>query len=184
MDWFLKLVRIAGVNFPGSASMVQLQAEIDSGNIKTRLKTLENPISQLHEDIPEISKQIYAELKDKDSVNLDFEEGFYRRFSHALAVLNTQGLISKDNRTINLIDPSYIIYMCTLAEEDRKMQEIMDIVGGCEIDQSIDAKLLTDSLGLPKYVISAVFQIYEAKDYGYCSGGFKKFRYTGKVLTD
>ncbi|MHC9510273.1 hypothetical protein [Kangiella sp. M94] len=30
MDWFFKLIRIAGVNFPVAASLVQLQAEIDA----------------------------------------------------------------------------------------------------------------------------------------------------------
>ncbi len=37
IEWFFKIIRIAGVNFPVAASLVQLQAEIDSDAMEERL---------------------------------------------------------------------------------------------------------------------------------------------------
>ena len=176
MDWFLKIVRVAGVNFPGAASLVQLQAELDSDVMANRLNKLEDPISYLHEDVPEVSKLIYENLKANDSVNLDFSEDFYTKYSRPLAALDSKGLILKNGvlgsripRGINLIDASFIMYMCNLAEEPHKMQKIIDIVDRCEVGLWLDGDELKNSVGLPKYVIRAVFEIYKAKGYGILS---------------
>ena len=40
MDWFMKLVRVAGASFPGASSLVQLQSEIDSQAMAKRLEEL------------------------------------------------------------------------------------------------------------------------------------------------
>ena len=176
MDWFLKIVRIAGVNFPGAASLVQMQAEIDSAAMESRLKKFEDPISYLHEDIPELAKIIYQNIQVNDSINLNFPDEFYTKYSRPLAALESVGLIYKNNvlasripRGINLIDASFIMYMCNLAEDPKKMLEIVDIVDGCEIGLWLDGEQLKNSLNLPKYVIRAVFEIYEAKGYGILS---------------
>ena len=97
MDWFLKIVRIAGVNFPGAASLVQMQAEIDSAAMESRLKKFEDPISYLHEDIPELAKIIYQNIQVNDSINLNFPDEFYKKYSRPLAALESVGLISKNN---------------------------------------------------------------------------------------
>ena len=47
MGWFYSLVRVAGAGFPVSASLVQLQGEIDAQEMKARLDRLEDPISSL-----------------------------------------------------------------------------------------------------------------------------------------
>ena len=176
MDWFIKVIRIAGVSFPGAASLVQLQAELDSSAMKKRLDKLEDPISYLHEDIPLVAKEIYGTMKAVDSVNLDFPEEFYHRFSRSIAALSSAGLISKNNAAgsriplgINLIDPSFIMYMCYRAEDTRKMQEILEIVDSCESGIWLNGEELKETLGLPKYVIRAVFQIYASKGYGLLS---------------
>ncbi|MCR9321557.1 hypothetical protein [Vibrio alginolyticus] len=87
IDWFCKIVRIAGVNFPVAASFVQFQAELDSIAMSKRIEKLEDPISYLHEDIQEVSKLIYAQLVTCDSVNLDFGDDFYVKYSRPLAAL-------------------------------------------------------------------------------------------------
>lgn len=188
MDWFLKLVRIAGVNFPGAASLVQLQAELDSIAIENRLTNLEDPISNLHEDIPKISKIIYENLKVTDSITLNFPDEFYSHFSRALAALETKKLISKNSVIgsriplgINLIDPSYIMYMCNLAEEKHKMQEIFEIVDRCEVGVWLRGSELKSGLVLPKYVIRAVFEIYESKGYGMLSRTLGSCDYMSKA---
>jgi hypothetical protein len=176
IEWFFKIVRVAGVNFPGAASLVQLQAELDSNVMISRLEKLEDPISYLHEDVPELAKEIYKEMKASDSVNLDFSDEFYTQHSRTLAALESAGLISKNGvlgsripKGINLIDPSFIMYMCNLAEDPIKMQEIVEIVDHCEVGLWLNGDELKESLSLPKCVIRAVFEIYESKGYGIVS---------------
>lgn len=176
MDWFMKIVRVAGASFPGASSLVQLQSEIDSQAMAKRLKELSDPISYLHEDVPEASKIIYENLRNTDSSTLDFSEEFYSKFSRPLAALESVGLISKNGVIgsriplgINLIDPSFILYMCNLAEDPHKMQEITDIVDRCELGLWLDGAQLKDSIGLPVTVIRSVFEVYESKGYGVMS---------------
>lgn len=184
MEWFLKIVRVAGVNFPGAASLVQLQAELDSNAMISRLQKLEDPISYLHQDVAEVAKSIYEEMKSTDSVNLDFNDEFYTKYSRPLAALESAGLISKNSVLgsripvgINLIDPSFIMYMCNLAEDQHKMQEIVDIVDRCEVGIWLNGDELKESVGLPKYVIRAVFEIYESKGYGIVSKTISSCKY-------
>jgi hypothetical protein len=66
-------------------------------------------------------------------------------------------------------------------ENQESMQVILDIVDRCQIGESVSAENLAPSLMLPKYVIRAVFEVYESKGYGLRSGGMTKFRYTGKA---
>ena len=51
MNWFFKFVRIAGASFPVASSLVQLQSELDSDELNRRIQKLEDPISNLHEDV-------------------------------------------------------------------------------------------------------------------------------------
>ncbi|HIG64615.1 MAG TPA: hypothetical protein EYQ43_03410 [Methyloprofundus sp.] len=46
------------------------------------------------------------------------------------------------------------------------MQEIIDIVERCEAELWLHGSDLKASIGLPKYVIRAVFEIYESKGFG------------------
>ena len=118
MKWFAKLSRIAGVNFPVSASLVQLQAELDSAKTATRLEKLEDPISFLHEYVPAVSRVIYRKLSIEDSVHLNFDEEFYIKYIRPLAALSKKSYISMTSvigsripRDIRLTDPTYILYM-------------------------------------------------------------------------
>lgn len=176
IDWFCKAVRIAGVNFPGAASLVQLQAEVDSVIMSQRIEKLEDPISYLHEDIPEVSKIIYAKLIEKDSVNLDFENEFYLKYSRALAVLSESGYISKNNvlgsRTpigINLINSFFILYMCAVAGDSKAMGQLIEIVDKCPVGQWLNGKKIKEDLNIPIFVTRAVFEIYATKGYGLLS---------------
>ena len=65
MEWFVKLVRIAGVNFPVAASFVQLQAEIDSDKIEERLESL----ARMYE-----AKKVQKPKKEPDTEDTDKEE--------------------------------------------------------------------------------------------------------------
>lgn len=97
MDWFFSIIRIAGVTFPGAAALgtalVQLQAEIDSASLKKRVSKLEDPISWLHADVPELSRHLYRKLKAENSLKMYFNDEFYVRYSRALAALETCGYL-------------------------------------------------------------------------------------------
>ena len=188
MDWFFKLVRIAGVNFPGAASLVQLQAEIDSHKMSKLIDSFRDPISFLHEDVQVVSIQIYEQLKIKDSVVLCFTDEFYSKYSRAIAALNSQGLIVKKDAAgykfplaIQLADASYIMYMCRLAEDSHKMDKITSIVDKCEIGSWLDGEQLSKEIGLPASVIRSIFSIYESKGYGYLSKEIGTCSYMGQA---
>jgi hypothetical protein len=188
LGWFGKLVRIAGVNFPVAASLVQLQAEIDSDKMIKRIEKLEDPISYLHEDVPAVSKEIYQNLSLNDSINLKFDDEFYTKYSRPLAALEKKFYISMKRflgsripREINLIDPSYIMYMCSLSEDPNKMNKIVQIVDTCKVGEWLDGENLKNEIGLPKCVIRAIFEIYEAQGYGILSKTIGICQYMGNA---
>ena len=188
MDWVSKLIKIAGVTNPFTAPLVQLLSEMDAVKLEKRIKKLEDPISHLHDDILEIAEKIYQVLKKDDSVNLNFEDNFYTKYKRGLTLLNNKGLISLENGLgvsiplqINLTDPSFIMYMCASFEDSEKMKTIVDLVDSCKAGKTINAVNLSKSIGLPKYVIRAVFQIFESNDFGFCTGGITKLRYQSKA---
>ncbi len=176
MDWFFKVIRVAGASFPVASSFVQLQAELDSVEMAKRIDKLSDPISYLHDDVQKVSKKIYQTLILKDSVTLDFDDEFYSEFSRPLAALESHGFIKGQHavgkryaRGINLIDPSFIMYMCAIAEDGKKMEKLNDCLASCEIGKSIDGHTLTSQLKLPLQVVRAMFSIYESKGYGLVS---------------
>lgn len=186
MDWFFSIIRIAGVAFPGASSFVQLQAEIDSKALLQRVVKLEDPISHLHDDVPEVSRQIYQKMKVLNSAKLDFDDEFYKKYSRALAVIESKGYIkgghalSKNYAAgIRLVDPSYIMYLCALEENEKKMESLVKFVNDCKVGQWLDGKKM--DIGLPLPVIKAVFDIYESKGFGICSKEPGSCNYKGKA---
>ena len=188
VDWFLKIVRIAGVNFPVAASFVQLQAEIDSSAMAARINKLEDPISNLHEDVKSVSEVIYLKLKSTDFIHLELETGEYQRFSRAIAALDAAGYIDTQNAAgspfpigISLSDPSYIMYLCKLFEDSHKLEELVGLVDRCMIGEWLDGTSIAESIELPVCVVDAVFKIYEAKGFGCVSPEVGECSYLGQA---
>jgi hypothetical protein len=186
LEWFLTILRVAGASFPGASSLVQLQAEFDSKVLIERITKLEDPISTLHGDVPELSRQIYRKLKLHNSTVLEFEPPFYEKFSRSLAAIESKGYL-KNHYTlgnsyqvsISLIDPYYIMYLCSLEEDSDKMEILLEIVDNCNVGQWLDGSNLEIDLPLP--VIKAVFDIYESNGYGLCSKEVGVCRYMAKA---
>lgn len=174
IDWFLALIRIAGVSFPVSSALVQLHAEIDSMKLKKRLAKLEDPISHLHTDIPELSKLFYKKLKEENSTVLEFNDKIYSEFSKALALLDSRKFIKAHHTIgnrfqgdISLNDPTFILYLCLKHEDNHKMQLLYNYMEECEIGDSLNGNKIDTDLPIP--VIKAVFKVYESNGYGICS---------------
>lgn len=117
-----------------------------------------------------------------------FDDEFYIKYSRALAVLESQRYL-KGSHAIGkrfaaglwVVDPTFIMYMCVLEEDNDKMEAITSAVENCQIGQWLDGKVLQASLNLPLPVIDAVFKIYESKGYGLCSKTIGECQYLGKA---
>lgn len=188
MDWLMSIVRIAGASFPGAASLVQLQAEIDSKALLERVSKLEDPISFLHELVPELSKLLYDEIKSTNSDKLVFDEVFYEKYSRPLAALESQGFIKGSHAVgksfaagLRVNDPLFIMYMCAFDEDEQKMESLMKIVDDCPRGKWLDGKQIQESLDLPLPVIQSVFDIYIAKGYGLGSKETGSSKYMAKA---
>ena len=189
MDWVLKIIRIAGASFPVASSLVQLQAELDSKEISSRISKLEDPVSNLHEDVPELSGEIYQRLKSENADSLSFNDEFYKKYSRSLAALESQGYIKgyhalgkgRYAEGLRVIDPSYIIYMCALEESEEKMECLIQQIDNCEEGKWLDGNALQKSIELPLPVVNAVFEIYESKGYGLRSKEIGSSLYLGQA---
>ena len=186
LSWFFAIVRIAGVSFPGTASLVQLQAELDAAELERRLERLEDPISRLHDDVPALSEVLYDLLKANARIALDDED--YRRFSRALAVLDKEGMIrcrhviGRHNPIgIDLVDPTFVMYMCRLFEDQAKMDLVFKRLDGCAIGEWINGIKLAEETGLPRPVVAACFDIFERKGFGIRSREIGSINYCGRA---
>ena len=188
MDWLFSIVRVAGASFPVASSLVQLNSEIESKALLQRVAKLEDPISHLHELVPELSKHIYEEVKKTNSTSVEFSDDFYKKFSRPLAALESQKFIKGGHVIgkqfavgLSVVDPSYIMYMCALAEESKKMEALINTVDSCGLEKWINGVEIHESLGIPLPVVKAVFEIYETKGYGLCSKTIGESKYKGKA---
>jgi len=168
-------MRIAGVNFPVAASFIQVSNELDAIKIQKRLDALEDPISNLHKDVPELSQVIYHALLDNDSPMLSFRPDVYSKYSRPFAILDSQGLIKKFNQggsypvQIEVSDPSFILYLFARFEKPEKMDSIVKKVDNCEDGQWLNGYDIQKEIKLPIVFIQAVFDIYQENGFGFCS---------------
>lgn len=188
MDWLFSIIRIAGASFPGAASLLQLQAEIDSKQLLQRVKKIEDPISFLHEDIPELSRLIYNQLRVTNSTKVVFESELYARFRRPLATLERRGYIEGTHAIGALYvggfwlrDPTYIMYMCALEEDKSRMESLIELVDSCREGQWLNGETIKQQIDVPMPVIAAVFEIYESKGFGLCSDEIGATMYVGQA---
>ncbi len=80
-----------------------------------------------------------------------------------------------------MTDPSYIMYLCVLEEDDEKMESLKKVMDDCKIGEWLDGNDIKASIDLPLPVIKAVFDIYESKGYGLCSKETRSTKYMGKA---
>ena len=188
VDWLFSIVRIAGASFPVASSLVQLQAEIDSKALAKRVRRLEDPVSFLHPDVPEASRELYAALKAQDEAHLQLADDFYSRFRRPLAALESQGYL-ECRRALNrqlpvgifLSDPSFIMYLCALCERDDAMEQLIQRADSCPVGEWLEGRQIATEIGLPVQVVAACFAIYESKGYGLCSNTLGAVQYLGKA---
>lgn len=182
IDWFCKFIRVIGVNFPVSSSLVQIQAEIDSKLIEQRLAALEDPISVLHADIHIFSKALFDVVVVQNSVVLEFTDEFYKKYSRVIAVLEREGLIQTDRAAGNsfplsiiLSNPLFIMYIFALYEDPSKMEVLFDLVDNCTVGIWLDGETIDCDVSI--VAISAMFCMFSEKGYGLLSNEIGVCRY-------
>jgi hypothetical protein len=189
-NWFFKIVKVAGASFPVTASFVQLQGQLDADSMNERLKKLEDPISFLHEDVQKLSKLFYEDIKRSNEpfAVLEYEDPIYEEFSRPIAALKSEGLIECQGilgrhlpTGIVLSDPSYVMYLCALFEESAKMDLLIEKLEDCKPRETLDGREIAQSLNLGLMIVKAVFEIYEAKEYGMMPKGLGMVSYMGKA---
>jgi len=175
MNWFFTLVRSVGASFPGSASMVQLQAEIDSRETQRRLRALEDPVSGLHPDVRGLSKLIYDRLRSSGNM-IHVDEDMYARFARPLHILDSQGLIDVTHvigrpfpDSFWVTNSSYIFYLCALFEDSGKMDSLVNRIDEASAGRWLRGAEFAAELDLPLPVVKAIFQLYERRGLGLLS---------------
>jgi len=188
MEWLTALIRAVGSSFPGASSLVQLNSEIESSQVKTRLDRLEDPISSLHPDVQKVSATIYDAVKSNNSNSVDFDDEFYSRASRPLAALEANGFLKGQHAVgkkfpcgIRVTSPAYILYMAAMFAPEKSMSKLIDIVDKCESGKWINGDSVSSELDLPSPVVRSVFKIYRDKGYGLLSGEIGSNRYMAKV---
>jgi hypothetical protein len=176
MSWFEIAVRSVGASCPYAASLVQLHAELDAKTIKDRIAKLEDPTSCLHEDIPELSRRIYARMDEKGRAYLDEED--YAVFERPLALLEGKDYIEGKHaigrryaRGIRLVDPTFTVYyLCVIADDSDKIERLEEMVDQQPVGKWLDCKDAAKSTDLPFAVVVAFFKICESKGLGIIRG--------------
>lgn len=184
VDRFLSLVRVAGASFPGAASLVQLQAEIDVQEMRRRLETLEDPIATIHPDVPAIGRIIYGALGTGMERRVSLEEDQYKRFGRPLAALEAKGLVRGGHTLARryedglwVTDPFFLVYLARAFGDASELASVLAAVDACDPPNWLDGAQLAKECGLPLSVVHAVFQIYEAVGYGITSKTIGESRY-------
>ena len=173
VDWFLKAVRISSAWNPIAAIFLQLQSEIDGVEINRRLNDLEDPISANCENSLKLTKAIYRQLKDE---NCSLSQDMYIQYARTLASFESEGYLKRRlamgspyAQGIESLDPTFILYLARLYEEQSSMSELYTLVDNCNIGVTIDGTQLAKSLAVPVDVVRAVFSLYVDKGFGLLS---------------
>jgi len=188
VDWFCALVRIAGASFAGSASLVQLQNEIDMAAVKRRLQSLEDPISQIHPDVPRLAERLYEAVRSGNVGLLEIPDEFYDEFARPLAALHSSGYLREGHalarrRPINIrmSDPTFLLYCATLSDDSPRVATVVEAVDSAETGRWLKGAELAQQYGVPLPVVDAVFEVYEVKGYGLTSKTIGASLYYPKV---
>jgi hypothetical protein len=167
VNWFFAIARIAGTGFPLTGQLVQLQAELDSEEIRQRLAKLEDPLSALHPEIREVSRHIFDGIKAKGSEPVAFTREFYDRYARPLALLENYGCIRGTHTNGGRFyagmwvgSPSYMLYLCALGEDSKKMDQLLERVDGAPVGKWLHGVPLAEELSLPLPVVESVFELY------------------------
>ena len=155
---------------------MQLQAELDSTKTEKRLARLEDPISALHDDVPELAGTLYKAVIDRRDNYIQLTDDLYERYRRPLALLDAEQLIHGTHTLskrfgggITLSNAVFFMYMCALHEDQEKMKKLIALIDQAELNQWLDGKRIARAEDLPSPTVKAVFEVYAARGLGILS---------------
>jgi hypothetical protein len=189
VDDALAAVRIAAAIIPVAAPANQLHAEIEARNLKARLEKLEDPISGLHSDVPDVASILYeaARANRGRPSSLDPGPEFFERYAKVLALLEGHGLVagtrSLGGQFLEGVRPAaaFVVYMATRYEEPARITAAVALVENAARGTWLDGRTIGDEIGVPWMLMAALFDIYEAKGLGIRSKETGTVRYLSKA---
>jgi len=190
LEWLFRIARSFGATVPAAAFWVQLQSELDTKDIKERVHALEDPISRLHPQVPELSRILYAALREIDYGPIELSPQDLETYSRPLAILEANGYLGGTHGLgghrflggVYLTDTRFIVfYLCPRFEDNKKMRALTDAIDSSPRGRQLDGEQLKAELDLPLPTIRAVFALYESQGLGILSKETRTTRYCGLV---
>ncbi len=173
MTWVLSLIKILGSLNPVSSVLVQVLGEIEGKRTADAIEQLSDPISSLHKDVKALSKEIYSALKEQNNINFQMPESFYIKYKSALSILESNGRIELDQAAgvqtpseIRLSDPSFILYVFALNEDQNSMAQLTTACENCKNGNALNSIALSEQLNIPVVAVNAIFEIFSANNLG------------------
>lgn len=188
MNWIFSIVRVIGASFPGSASLVQAQAELDSKATQERLRRLEDPISVLHPDVRRVAELIYHGTQTAGLGPISLTDAQYSEFSKALAMLDSQGWIRGTHSLtqqfaagITLSNSRFVAYMAALFEDPGKMDRLLRLLEDCPSGSWLKGADVASDLELPLRTVRALFDLYAQHGRGLLSNELGTANYMARA---
>ena len=155
---------------------VQLSAELEGRAVQERLRKLEDPISALHPDVPDVSKLIYECVSQNDSPKIFLSESQLDQFARPLVILDAKGMITGSHAIGKkfaagfwLSNPWYVLYMAALFEDADRMERFAERLNSTPAGTWMKGAELSQEYALPIPVVKAVFQLGEQQGLGILS---------------
>lgn len=152
------------------------------------LGRLEDPLTHLHEDMPELSRWLYAAVQAAGEARLKFDEETYARFQRGLAVLESHGHIECAHvigrevpLSLSVSDPAFLLYLAARFEDRTKMAALITALEECPRGTWLNGITLAQDLGVSRAVVQASFQLYEERGLGFCSREIGRVSYCARV---
>lgn len=167
---------MAGTATPFTAWAVQLQAELDSAEIKGRLRRLEDPISALHPGVQDASEEIYRAICATGRTPVVLAPEAIDRHRRPLEMLHakryidaTHTLGGRFNGGLWLNDPAYVIWLCALFADGVQMQSLVSRLDAASPGTQIRGRDISADLGLPLPLVKGVFEFFADRGLGIVS---------------
>jgi hypothetical protein len=185
--WFYKVIKMSGNGYPASMLITKILKGTDNITDIEKFQRLEEYFNKSHTDILKVSKFFYKQLLLHDANIIYFSDDFYINYSSSINTLESYGFISASHKehfdlplTIILIDPTYIIYLCALFDDDNNMFGLVDLVERCHVGLCLRGNQLKVIFNLPLNVVNSVFEVFAFKGYGIYNRVIDNTSYLGK----
>ena len=187
MGWFSNIVQLAS-SATGLGWLSTALSQIDASKLEKRIANLEDPISTIHRDVPELCKTIYESLNSKSVdprhlYRVTLEPDQREKFDSVLKVLDAKEIISipldcRKNRPVSceftVTDPLFCLYVFELYGPKLKVQQLKEYLDNYQTNIWYDGKDLAMDFEVPIEVPDALFKLASARGLGLKSGTIGK----------